>query len=32
VPLKETPESTTSCCGNGGQFPGFCVPLSARCS
>ena len=32
VPLKETPESTTSCCGNGAQFPGFCVPLSARCS
>lgn len=32
VPLKETPDSTTSCCGNGAQFPGFCVPLSARCS
>lgn len=32
VPLKENPDSTESCCGAGAQFPGFCVPLSARCS
>jgi hypothetical protein len=31
VPLNGGPNSQVSCC-PGGQFPGFCVPLAARCS
>lgn len=30
VPLKENPDSQSSCCPSG-QFPGFCVPLADRC-
>ena len=31
VPLKET-RTAHELLPNGGQFPGFCVPLSARCA